>query len=286
MEGAVGTRSQLVLGAVLAVVRPLARLLLRHGVAYPAFAAGLKRVFLEAAVQELASRQMPATDSALSLLSGVHRRDIRTMTRSPDPAARTDRKQFSVASEAFARWISDPVYSSGRIRKPRALPRTGPAPSFESLAESVSRDVRPRALLDELVRLGIAEEREDGVRLLIDGFVPQQGFEELSMLFRDNLHDHLAAAAANLSGDANFLEQSLFVDQLTEESAEVIHRAAARAWRAAFGAVMVQARARFDQDALLADASLRNRRVRFGAFFFTAPERDVKAAPAARRRSR
>ena len=77
------SRAQVTLGAVLTVVRPLARLLLRHGVAYPAFAAALKRVFLEAAADELSSRKMPATDSALSLLSGVHRRDIRTMTRSP-----------------------------------------------------------------------------------------------------------------------------------------------------------------------------------------------------------
>ena len=207
------------------------------------------------------------------------------MTRSPDPGARPDRKQFSVASEVFARWISDPLYSSGRAHKPKVLPRNGPAPSFESLAQAVSHDVRPRALLDELLRLGIAQEQHDTVRLLVDGFVPRQGFEELSMLFQDNLHDHVAAATANLSGDDNFLEQSLFVDQLTEESAQVIHRAAVLAWREAFQTVMAQARSRFDQDARLADTASRRQRVRFGAYFYASPDDPVGAAPAHGRRS-
>ena len=41
-------------------------------------------------------------------------------------------------------------------RAPRALPRVGPAPSFESLAQEVTRDVHPRALLEELLRLKLA----------------------------------------------------------------------------------------------------------------------------------
>ena len=71
----------LVLDRVLALLRPLVRLLLRHGVTYPVFAAALKRVFLAAAQDELAGRGMAGTDSAVSLLSGVHRRDVRTLTR-------------------------------------------------------------------------------------------------------------------------------------------------------------------------------------------------------------
>ena len=60
---------------------------------------------------------------------------------------------------------------------------------------SISSDVRPRAVLDELVRLGMAEEGEDGqIRLLATGFVPRQGFAEMAQLMQDNLHDHLARA--------------------------------------------------------------------------------------------
>ncbi|MBE0547214.1 MAG: hypothetical protein IH627_06020, partial [Rubrivivax sp.] len=72
-------RSNIVLDSVLRVMQPLVRLLLRQGVSYPAFTAALKRVFLAAAQQELAARGMAQTDSALTLLSGVHRRDVRTL---------------------------------------------------------------------------------------------------------------------------------------------------------------------------------------------------------------
>ncbi len=41
------------------------------------------------------------------------------------------------------------------MRRPALpLPRSGPAPSFDSLVASVTRDVRPRAVLDEWVSQG------------------------------------------------------------------------------------------------------------------------------------
>jgi len=54
-------------------MQPLVRLLIKNGVTYPAFAVALKRVFLDAARAELARQRMPQTDSAVTLLSGVHR---------------------------------------------------------------------------------------------------------------------------------------------------------------------------------------------------------------------
>ena len=73
----------LALDRVLRVLQPLVRLLLRNGVTYTVFAAALKRVFLDAARQELAGRGMAQTDSALSLLSGVHRPGKRSANRPP-----------------------------------------------------------------------------------------------------------------------------------------------------------------------------------------------------------
>jgi hypothetical protein len=55
---------------------------------------------------------------------------------------------------------------------------------------------------------------EAGFVLEGTGFAPRQGFEEMSWLFAANLHDHAAAAVANLQGEANFLEQAVFVDQI------------------------------------------------------------------------
>ena len=162
----------------------------------------------------------------------------------------------------------DVRYRPGRGRN-RTLARGSEPGSFDSLVASVSSDVRPRAVLDELKRLGAVQEDEQGVTLLHGSFVPRQGFEEMSWLFADNLHDHLAAAAANLQGHANFLEQSIFVDQITQASAAQLQGAAVLAWKQAFKTVMGQAQQRFDADAQEVGPEQRNQRVRFGVYFFS-----------------
>ena len=76
----------------------------------------------------------------------------------------------------------------------------------------------------------------------------------------------------NLQGDANFLEQAVFVDQITAESAQAMQRASAQAWRDALRTVMPVARERFDADAAQAPAAKRTHRARFGVYFFSDTE--------------
>lgn len=266
------SRSAIVLASALHVLRPLARLLLRNGVAYPAFAAAMKKVFLDAAHDELQRTGKKATDSAVSLMSGVHRRDVRNLGRLAEPAAEEEAGEtpLNMASQVAARWLSqtDCLDDEGQ---PRPLPRSGEPPHFDGLVASISSDVRPRAVLDELVRLGMAEEGEDGqIRLLATGFVPRQGFAEMAQLMQENLHDHLAAASLNLQDEHNYLEQAVFVDQLSEESAHRLHVVAARAWRQAFKTVMTEAQARYDHDQKNTPPGERNRRARFGSYFYAA----------------
>lgn len=264
------SRSSIVLAAVLRLLRPVVRLLLRHGVAYPAFVAALKPVFVEAARGELRAAGGKQTDSAVSLLSGVHRRDIRTMAGragegAPPPPGAAPK---NLASEVVARWLSDPAYLDAE-ELPRALARYGPEPSFDTLVSGVSGDIRARALLAELERLGIARYDGQHVRLLEAGFVPRRGFAETVDLMRDNLHDHIAAAAGNVEGDRNFLEQAVFVDRLSEASARHLHAVSAKAWRQAFRQVMREAQARYDHDQVHAPPAERVHRARFGSYFYS-----------------
>ncbi len=261
------TRSQLVLAAVLRLLVPLVRLLLRQGVAYPAFAAALKPVFLQAARAELQARGMATTDSAVTLLSGVHRRDVRRLGRGAETPEASSEGPLSLAAEVAARWLSDPAWLDA-TQRPRVLPRSG-ADSFDALVASVSVDVRPRAMLDEMLRLGVVQMEGDGVQLLREGFAPRQGLAEMAKLFSANLHDHLAAAAANLQGEANFLEQAMFVDQLSDQSVQALQQAAVQAWQQALRTVLREAQTRFDQDTAQLPPADRRQRARFGVYFFS-----------------
>jgi hypothetical protein len=278
---AMTTRSTLLLEATLKLLKPLVRLLLRHGVAYPSFAVALKQVFVDAAHEELKREGRGLTDSAVSLLSGVHRRDVRNLTRPQSTEPASNSVPMNMAAQVVARWMSQPQYQDAQGQTV-ALARSTPAGGFDALVASISTDVRPRAVLDEMQRLGIAQETEDGIRLLDAGFAPRQGFAEMTQLLQANIHDHLAAATQNLDQERNFLEQSIFVDQLTEQSAHRLHAVSSKAWRTAFKTVMLEATQRFEHDQVYAKPQERTHRARFGSYFYAEDEKkhdEHQAAP-------
>ncbi|CAN5457682.1 DUF6502 family protein [soil metagenome] len=273
------TRADVLLEEALVMFAPLARLLVANGVAYPQFAQALKRVFLTAARAELAAASQKSTDSAVSLLSGVHRKDVRTLADAEHAASRSR----SLSAEVFTRWIHDDAWRTAE-GTPSVLPRTGPAPSFEALALSVSKDFHPRAILDELVRLGLAEVQDDDVALKATAFVPQHDFRELAYLYGANLRDHLAAGAANLTAASKgqapaFLEQSVFADDLSEASIEALAGLARSLWADAFDAMVGAATDRFNAD----QPAGGDRRMRFGIYFYAEPTDSATAQPAGSR---
>jgi len=180
---------------------------------------------------------------------------------------------LNLATQVVGLWLSNPDYLDEE-GMPHALPRFGEAPSFDSLVSLVSRDIRARAVLAELERLGIAQSTDGIVQLLAPGLVPRAGFPEMMALLRDNLHDHIAAATLNAGGDHNYLEQAVFVDELTEESVRRLHQVSVRAWRQAFKSVMAEAQARFAHDQVHAPAEQRVHRARFGSYFYAADQDD------------
>lgn len=269
-------RSNIILNSVLHMLRPAVRLMLRHGVAYPAFAAALKQVFLQAAQDELKHQHMAQTDSAISLLSGVHRRDVRNLMRADEPTP-APQAFAGLASQVVARWMSQDLYLDGNLT-PLRIARTGPVPSFDALVQAISQDVRPRSVLDELIRLGLAFEDNGQVRLLTHPLVPKAGLPEMAEQFQNNLHDHIAAASENLHAVGgsrsklhDFLEQSVFVDEITPDSVLRLHTVSAQAWKLAFQTVMRDAQRSFDHDAVHATPEERNQRARFGVYFYSTP---------------
>jgi hypothetical protein len=138
----------------------------------------------------------------------------------------------SPAIELFMRWVSLKRLR-GADGQPRPLPRTGKAPSFETLARSVTRHVHARSLLDELCRLGLVEVSDDEqtVQPLADRFVPAADDGQLYEFLGANVGDHLAAATANvIHRDRRHVEQALFTNDLSPESVTHLNGLARRLW--------------------------------------------------------
>lgn len=255
--------AQLALREARVLMGPVVRWLLRHGVHYGAFAEMLKGSFVAMAREELGRGGARITDSAVSVMSGVHRKDVRTLGRSPDrlPVPRC----IPLASQVLDLWRTDARYRNAD-GAPKPLVRGGSGESFESLAREVSTDVHPRTLLDELLRLELVTLAEDLVTVIGRARLPAPCFEESAAVFSTNAADHIAAAVHNLTlGGPKFLEQSVCVDGLSQQSAEHLHGVARALWQDAFDGMVSKARERVQADAPVnADA-----RIRFGVYYYS-----------------
>jgi Family of unknown function (DUF6502) len=205
------------------MLRPLVRTLMGHGLSYPFLAALLKNIYVEVAEAEVENGEGRATDSQINLMTGVHRKDVRRLRANLDRDDRTP-AVVTLGAQLALIWTSSRDYLDSE-GKPRPLPRTPEtpdAPSFDGLVESVSKDVRPRAVLDEWLRLGIARLDEAGrVCLNHDAFIPEKGFDEKAYFLGRNIRDHIAAATYNLAGFVPpMLERAVFYDRLSADSAD------------------------------------------------------------------
>jgi len=126
------SKLDLVLKAFVAANRPLVRLLIGRGATYPAVAERLRQLFVDEAVAEIRARGMKPTASAVSLLSGVHRKDLRARELgaardgAPEREASPAPAPLGLIGQVVGRWMSDPLFLDGKT--PRPLQR-GEAPT-------------------------------------------------------------------------------------------------------------------------------------------------------------
>ena len=184
---------QALVSALRRVLRPLVRLMLARGVSFPFVAELLKGLFVEVAEREFALEGKAQTASRLSLLSGVHRKDVRRLRGAALSAGEPMPHSVSLGAQLVAAWLAGARVCDRRGR-PRPLARAASAggeASFEALVARVSKDIRARAVLDEWLRLGIVRlDARDRVCLNAEAFVPARGFEEMAFYFGQNCHDH------------------------------------------------------------------------------------------------
>jgi hypothetical protein len=267
-----GTLPGSLVSALRHVLRPLIRLMLSYGIRYQTFCDLAKHIYIEVAEDEFRLDNKTQTDSRISLLTGVHRRDVNRL-RQESHTANVLPVQSSMSAQVLALWSGHSAYQDAE-GMPLPLPRLasqGGERSFEALVRSVSKDFRARVVLDEWLRQGIATlDEQDNVHLVADAFASPQGFEEKVFYFGQNIHDHLAATVHNLSKDAQpFLERCVYYENLTAESVKEYERAARSAGMRALHTVNRHAIELQKKDAGKPDAIYRTN---FGIYNFSESE--------------
>jgi hypothetical protein len=159
------------LAACRTLLRPIASLLLKCGLTWREFAEVSKGVFVAVAGSEYGLRGRPTNLSRVAILTGIHRkevarlRDLEASAGPPAPAKTTD------ATRVLSGWHQDPEFLAADGR-PRVLPETGPAGSFEALCRRYGGDVPPGAMGKELKRVGAVTEDAGGLRAVRRFYMP------------------------------------------------------------------------------------------------------------------
>ncbi len=224
------------------IMRPIIRLMMRHGIVLQTFHQLIKSVYTEEAEKEITSFGGPATDLQISLMTGLHRKEVKRF-REEGYDKFILSATLSTGADVVTRWLTDKRFLSAR-REPKALStRKGETvDSFSTLVRSIDAELRPSAVLAEMVRLGVVQVDGQRVHLIVDAFVPQKGFDDQVQYLAENGHDHLAAAVHNLGApEAPLLEQSITATALSADSAEELERTARALWKLVMQQLMERA---------------------------------------------
>ena len=217
-------------------VSPTGAASLANGVTWPQLT-HTERPYLEEA-----RRALPPTAGA----TPTRHRTPHRGTPQGDPPAQPDagpaaaRSVAGIAGVSPAGWL---IRSSVRQMAACHPCRATATVSFELLARSVSRDIHPRTILDELLRLASVSQQADE-RLLpsADAFRPRSGLAERLQHAGGKCRDHLAAGAQPAAPDSPLLEQA-FLPIVASGFGGSARQRAVQIWQHHFAALVAEAAA-------------------------------------------
>ncbi len=188
-----------------ALLAPTARILVARGVMFPEFVERMKSHYIAAAERQARAEGTKITDSRLSVMTGLQRRDIARLKET-----RPKEKRVHHLSRLVALWQTEEGYD-------RKIPKSGPSPSFEALAQEVHRDVHPRTMLDTLQAAGTVQIDGDTVTLMETSYQPLAGTDDQIAYLAKNVGDHATAATENVLGqDPRHFERAVHYTRLDE----------------------------------------------------------------------
>lgn len=185
--------------AVLRLLQPLVRVLLRHGMAYGTFAELARKAYVEEGFIHLNSNHRRATISSVSALTGLTRKETKRLLERDIHNGHDSEQRYNRAIRVVSGWLADPRFHDHN-GEPLSLPIEGEN-SFASLVKDYSGDIPPAAMLGVLEASHTVSRTGDSVRLQERAYMPSDTpVERLHILGRDP-GELITAISHNLSAE-------------------------------------------------------------------------------------
>ncbi len=175
------------------LLRPIVRFCFRNSLVLQEIVEHLKMALVEEASEAMRRSGQRVNVSRISVMTGVHRREVMRLTDNAEPS----QTPASLASRVIGQWEQDSRFHTA-AGVPRMLSYEGDQNDFKDLVRCVSQDLNHCTVLFELERIGAVERRKAGLRLMRPSVVlTGDMLEGFQLLGRDS-EDLMDAALENI----------------------------------------------------------------------------------------
>ena len=211
---------QALAAALARILHPMFRIVLRNNMSFKAFLDIAKRAYVEVAANEFHIPGKKQSVSRIALLSGLTRKDVQRLLEAPAANDSDAGERYNRAARVVAGWVRDKDFSDAD-GQPLALPQDGAKTSFAELVRRYSGDIPPRAVLDELLRVGTVEKLPDGhIRLVARAYIPRTSDRDKLAILGSDVSDLIDTIDHNLHrADEPRFQRKLMYDNLSREAA-------------------------------------------------------------------
>lgn len=255
------------------LLRPIARIMIAYNVTINAAMDALKRALYEAAT----TQNEKTTDSRVSLVTGLHRKDVRRLREKPSEHGK--RSLINSGSLIVGIWLAHAKFQNTN-GKPASIPRQGDGNvlGFNDLVRISKVDIPVSTLLEAMVEEKVIEHDDatDQLTLITGAFLATSDDTLKLDAFEKNLLAHLDAASWNLLKDKSdnaHYERALHVNKLSASSVDTLENEARKLTQNVLERLNKKALELQEQDA---DDKSNNQRFSVGAYILSDGNKTTK----------
>jgi Family of unknown function (DUF6502) len=188
--------------AISTLLRPLVRLLLRQGIAFDALSDQLKILYVDIAEKEFAIEGKKQTVSRISTITGLSRKEVTKAKSMQEFDLGSMTQQYNRAARVIGGWARDKEFHDQK-GKPLELMLEGDNISFAGLVKRYSGDIPPRAIADELIRVGaIKRTNHNKVKLIKRAYIPEKNIDEKIKILGTDVCDLIETIYHNIYSES------------------------------------------------------------------------------------
>jgi len=189
------------LSAYSKLLRPLIRILLRHGVSYAEFSEVVKTGFVTTAAQEFRVPGKKMSKARIAIVTGLTRKEVQRLSTIDQKEQFSLKTNFNRITRVLSGWHTDPDYV-GPYGMPLEIRYDSDIPNdvtFVRLVQQYSGDMTPRAMLDELLRVGsVVEADHSWLKVLRRTYVPETLAPDFMDRLGQGVHDYVHTMEVNM----------------------------------------------------------------------------------------